>query len=49
MEFFFAELDCEQVRDVLIVSRKKTADAGIAEQRVFMNRDGVFRFDESVD
>ena len=25
MEFFFAELDCEQVRDILVVSRKKTA------------------------
>ena len=49
MEFFFAELDCEQVRDILVVSRKKTAGNGVAEQRVFMNRDGVFRFDESAD
>lgn|GEM_PF-5629485 len=49
MDYYFGEMDCEQVRDVLIVSRKKTADDSVAEQRVFMNKDGVFRFDESVD
>ena len=49
MEFFFAELDCEQVKDILVVSRKKTAGNSVAEQRVFMNKDGVFCFNESAD
>ena len=47
MEYFFAELECEQVREILVISRRKAAGDGIAEQRVFMNRDGVFRFDAS--
>ena len=49
MDYYFAELDCEQVRDVLIVSRKKTAANGVVEQRVFMNQSGLFRFDDAVD
>ena len=49
LEYFFAELDCEQVRDILVISRRKTADNGIAEQRVFMNQDGVFCFDANVE
>ena len=45
MDRFFAELDCEHVRDILVVSRK-SAGTGVVEQRVFMNQNGIFRFDE---
>ena len=46
MELYGGELDCEHVEDVLVVSRKHGAGAQVFEQRVFMNEDGVFRFDE---
>lgn len=39
METIFTELDCEQVRDVMVISR-----FGEKEQQVFLNRNGVFRF-----
>lgn len=38
----FTELDCEQVRDVTVISRN-----GSKEQRISLNREGVFRFYES--
>lgn len=38
----FTELDCEQVRDVTVVSRN-----GSKEQRISLNREGIFRFSES--
>lgn len=41
METVFTELDCEQVRDVTVISRN-----GSKEQRIFLNREGVFRFSD---
>lgn len=35
----FTDLDCEQVRDVTVISRNREK-----EQQVFLNRNGVFRF-----
>lgn len=42
MENIFTDMDCEQVRDVTVISRN-----GSKEQRISLNREGVFRFYES--
>lgn len=42
MENIFTDMDCEQVRDVTVISRN-----GSKEQRISLNREGVFRFSES--
>ena len=39
MESIFTDMDCEQVRDVTVISRN-----GNKEQRIFMNSNGVFKF-----
>lgn len=42
METIFTDMDCEQVRDVTVISRN-----GNKEQQIFLNRNGVFKFTDS--
>ena len=46
MDHFFAELDTANVKDVTLVSRQPHGRPGGAEQRIFLNSDGMFRFDD---
>ena len=45
MDHFFAELDTHHVRDVMVISRHSFGLQD-REQRIFLNSDGLFRFDD---